>query len=165
MLSHFVSGFLKWHYAAALAAQFSCTGTGYAISTLFNPKNSQMASVTLTLIFSLVSGKHVYLRSAMCLPLITLPSCLDTIYHPSSCLPTSIPGPSHQLTFLLSYPHGCHIFPSLLPSLPPSLPIFLTLSNLSAHLPFSFARFVRSFVRSFVSSFLPHSLITSTHLL
>ncbi|XP_031574041.1 ABC transporter G family member 28-like [Actinia tenebrosa] len=49
-------GYLVYHYVATLAAEFSCTGTGYAISTLFNPKNSQMASVTLTLIFSLVSG-------------------------------------------------------------------------------------------------------------
>ncbi|XP_048580438.1 putative white-brown complex homolog protein 30 [Nematostella vectensis] len=49
-------GFLMYHYIATLAAQFACTGMGYAISTLFNPKNSQMASVTFALISSLVSG-------------------------------------------------------------------------------------------------------------
>ncbi|KAK3702963.1 hypothetical protein QZH41_012414, partial [Actinostola sp. cb2023] len=49
-------GYLAFHYMAVLGAQFACTGTGYAVSTLFNPKNSQMASVTFTLILSLVSG-------------------------------------------------------------------------------------------------------------
>lgn len=49
-------GYFRFHYAATLGAQFACTGVGYCISAIFNPKNSQMASVTFALICSLVSG-------------------------------------------------------------------------------------------------------------
>ena len=52
-----ISGYFRFHYVATLGAQFACTGVGYCISAIFNPKNSQMASVTYALICSLVSGK------------------------------------------------------------------------------------------------------------
>lgn len=46
----------KYHYLAVLMAQFATTGIGYAISCIFNPRNSQMAAVVVVLISSLLSG-------------------------------------------------------------------------------------------------------------
>ncbi|XP_065072396.1 uncharacterized protein LOC135696807 [Rhopilema esculentum] len=46
----------KYHYGAVLLAQFATTGIGYAISCIFNPRNSQMAAVVVVLISSLLSG-------------------------------------------------------------------------------------------------------------
>ena len=37
-------------------AQFATTGVGYAISCIFNPRNSQMAAVVVVLISSLLAG-------------------------------------------------------------------------------------------------------------
>ncbi|CAB3987012.1 ABC transporter, ATPbinding domain containing [Paramuricea clavata] len=44
------------HYAAVFCAQLCCSGIGYAISTIFNPKSSQMASVVVVLIMAMLSG-------------------------------------------------------------------------------------------------------------
>ena len=38
-------------------AQFATTGIGYAISCIFNPRNSQMAAVVIVLISSMLSGE------------------------------------------------------------------------------------------------------------
>ncbi|XP_028413905.1 ABC transporter G family member 24-like [Dendronephthya gigantea] len=44
------------HYAGVFCAQLCCSGIGYAISTIFNPKSSQMASVVVVLVMAMVSG-------------------------------------------------------------------------------------------------------------
>eukprot|EP00794_Sanderia_malayensis_P016837 gene16838-18536_t len=46
----------EYHYGAVFMAQFATTGIGYAISCIFNPRNSQMAAVVVVLISSLLSG-------------------------------------------------------------------------------------------------------------
>jgi hypothetical protein len=47
------------HYTAVFCAQLCCSGIGYAISTIFNPKSSQMASVVVVLVMAMVSGQHL----------------------------------------------------------------------------------------------------------
>ncbi|CAB4016980.1 white-brown complex homolog 30, partial [Paramuricea clavata] len=44
------------HYTAVFCAQLCCSGLGYAISTIFNPKSSQMASVVVILVMAMLSG-------------------------------------------------------------------------------------------------------------
>ncbi|XP_046846445.1 ABC transporter G family member 28-like isoform X3 [Xenia sp. Carnegie-2017] len=48
--------YLAAHYIAVFCAQFCCSGIGYAISTIFNPKSSQMASVVVVLVMAMLSG-------------------------------------------------------------------------------------------------------------
>ncbi|XP_028413508.1 ABC transporter G family member 28-like [Dendronephthya gigantea] len=44
------------HYTAVFCAQLCCSGIGYAVSTIFNPKSSQMASVVVVLVMAMLSG-------------------------------------------------------------------------------------------------------------
>ncbi len=65
----FILAYFSAHYAAVFCAQLCCSGIGYAISTIFNPKSSQMASVVVVLVMAMLSGQYMknYLNtSASC---------------------------------------------------------------------------------------------------
>ena len=56
----FILAYFSAHYTAVFCAQLCCSGLGYAISTIFNPKSSQMASVVVILVMTMLSGKCLH---------------------------------------------------------------------------------------------------------
>lgn len=50
------SGYFLDFYLAVLGLQFASTGSGYMLSTIFNPKSSQVAAVVFAFINAVMAG-------------------------------------------------------------------------------------------------------------
>ena len=72
MFSSFLAYFSA-HYTAVFCAQLCCSGIGYAISTIFNPKSSQMASVVVVLVMAMLSGKYSVYALFYVMFILTIP--------------------------------------------------------------------------------------------